>query len=144
MWVRRLIKDRCYNLFVFWKKKHYVAKTNLYERKILNTNFSKSTAVGNNFKGKHVWKRLQKQGEELDERRNIIICRNIDWWRVQFCETPRKMNLCKLIQRNFKQNVMLSNESGAKSKTNHEKAAAWLQRVIQSGTKKFDDTNWWY
>ena len=29
---------------------------------------------------------------------------------------------------------MLSNESGAKSKTDHEKAAAWLQRVIQSGT----------
>ena len=54
----------------------------------------------------------------------------------------RKMNLCKLIQRNFKQNVRLSNESGSKSKTNHEKAAAWLQRVIQSGTKKFDDTNW--
>ena len=28
---------------------------------------------------------------------------------------------------------MLSNGSGAKSKTDHEKAAAWLQRVIQSG-----------
>ena len=31
---------------------------------------------------------------------------------------------------------MMSNESGAKSKADHEKAAAWLQRVIQSGTKK--------
>ena len=36
----------------------------------------------------------------------------------------RSTNLCKLIQRNFKQNTMLSNESGAKSKTDHEKAVA--------------------
>ena len=46
MCVGRLIKDRCYNLF-FWKKD--VAKTNLYERKILNTGSWKNTAVGNNF-----------------------------------------------------------------------------------------------
>ena len=45
-------------------------------------------------------------------------------------------NLCKLIQRNFKQNIMLSNESGAKSKTDHKKSASWLQKVIQSGTEK--------
>ena len=31
---------------------------------------------------------------------------------------------------------MLSNESGPKSNTDNEKAAAWIQRVIQSGTKK--------
>ena len=30
---------------------------------------------------------------------------------------------------------MVSNESTAKSKTDHEKAEAWLQRVIQIGTK---------
>ena len=41
-------------------------------------------------------------------------------------------NLCKLIHRNFKQNIILSNKSGAKSKTDHEKAAAWLHRVIQT------------
>ena len=54
-------------------------------------------------------------------------------------------NLCKLVQRNLKQNIKPSNESGAKSKTDHEKAAAWLQRIMQSGTKKIDsihgDTN---
>ena len=37
--------------------------------------------------------------------------------------------------KNFKQNIMLSNNSGAKSETEHEKTAAWLQRVIQSCTK---------
>ena len=26
-----------------------------------------------------------KKGEQLDKQRNIIICRNIDWWSIQFC-----------------------------------------------------------
>ena len=34
--------------------------------------------------------------------------------------------LCRLIQRKFNQNIMLSNGSGAKSKTDHEKVAVWL------------------
>ena len=44
-------------------------------------------------------------------------------------------NLCKLIQRSFKQNIMLSNESGAKSKTDRKKAAApksnpaWYEKI---------------
>ena len=47
----------------------------------------------------------------------------------------------EFLQRNaknfsFKQNIMLLNETGAKSKTDHEIEAAWLQRVIQGGTKK--------
>ena len=118
----------------------------------------------------------KKQGQELGDRRNIIICRNIDWWRIQFCGLSRRRalkrstnegvdyeilhlfqeerikksffnvtqnflargstNLSKSVQRNFKQNIILSNESCAKSKTNDEKPAAWLQKVIQSGTRK--------
>ena len=118
----------------------------------------------------------KKQGQELGDRRNIIICRNIDWWRIQFCGLSRRRalkrptnegvdyeilhlfqeerikksffsvtqnflargstNLCKSIQRNFKQNIILSNESCAKSKTNDEKPAAWLRKVIQGGTRK--------
>ena len=118
----------------------------------------------------------KKQGQELGDRRNIIICRNIDWWRIQFCGLSRRRalkrptnegvdyeilhlfqeerikksffnvtqnflargstNLSKSVQRNFKQNIILSNESCTKSKTNDEKPAAWLQKVIQSGTRK--------
>ena len=45
---------------------------------------------------------------------------------------------CEPLQVDIKQlqaKCMLSNKSGAKSKTDHEKTAAWLQRVILSGTK---------
>ena len=38
-----MIKDRCYKFF--GEKKHG-AKTNLYEKKILNTDFWKNAAVG--------------------------------------------------------------------------------------------------
>ena len=58
--------------------------------------------------------------------------------RKSFCNVTQKKlarrsaNLYKLIHRNFKQNIILSNKSGAKSKTDHEKAAAWLHRIIQT------------
>ena len=117
----------------------------------------------------------KKQGQELGDRRNIVICRNIDSeFNFADCLERRALkrstneevdyeilhlfqeerikksffsvtqnflargstNLCKSIQRNFKQNIILSNESCAKSKTNDEKPAAWLRKVIQGGTRK--------
>ena len=90
-----------------------MAKTNLCERKILNTDFWKNTAVGCNLK--RYYNFFKKK-----------------WIKTSFCNVMQKIfargstTICRLIQRKFNQNIMLSNGSGAKSKTDHEKVAAWL------------------